>query len=577
MEFGGSGATLAGLGGGLSKFVRSPASVSTGLKAGEAGDIYSEPPSRDEGPITAVVPFPNEGEKYTPYMLSFPGLAARHEAEQRAGGDPFDGLVEAYRDATSKWFYIEPSWDKDAEQYVIPDGGALSDRSVIPPWEVSASSYEQLDYLFDMYNISGKNKKQKLTDAMSAAVKASGGDIYGLGGRITLDEPDYNDSPVWADDGLAEGGIVREGYAEGGIVFGGSGSSLAGLGGGAGLGGLGGGLSKFTRSSGLAAGGNGSAGDVYSVQPEVLANFSGETEASRQALKEEFQAGVIPEVSNYYVDEKYKADGGGIAGDSTNIPGEVGWNEAQLSGELVEYSKHMVPDWGFTQDQMDDFEAKMGYTNIPEGAWLVDDGANYIMAGGNRGTVEDHRLGDSFWAPANFNPNYAGDIAHPVYDYMVEEQGGPAPVPSWELAEGGIVGQGYAEGGEVIPDKGLTEFEEQLVQGAIQALSGAIQDPAAVQEILAELERTFGEGAVEELQAEIQQQTGPQEPDGMDDRVTANLTPGELVVSNPQLADYGNGDREAGAKKLQQHLADVSKAHRGTAATPSAVDPASLA
>jgi hypothetical protein len=155
------------------------------------------------------------------------------------------------------------------------------------------------------------------------------------------------------------------------------------------------------------------------------------------------------------------------------------------------------------------------------------------------------------------------------------EEGFDEQQASLGYATGGIVG--YAKGGEVIPDQGLTEYEESLVQGAIKVISGEIQDQAAAQEILQELERTFGEGAVQELMAEMQAQGGqPAQPDGMDDSVTANLTPGELIVSNPQLADYGNGDREAGAKKLQQHLADVSKAHRGTAATPSAVNPASL-
>jgi hypothetical protein len=141
-------------------------------------------------------------------------------------------------------------------------------------------------------------------------------------------------------------------------------------------------------------------------------------------------------------------------------------------------------------------------------------------------------------------------------------------------AGGGIV-NGYADGGEIIPDKGLSEFEKELVQGAIQALTGAIQDEAVAQEILMELEATFGQGAVEELAREIKSQSGT--GDGMDDSVPINATPGEMVVSNPQLADYGAGDREVGAEKLMKHLDDVSRAHRGTAATPKRVDPASLA
>jgi hypothetical protein len=146
--------------------------------------------------------------------------------------------------------------------------------------------------------------------------------------------------------------------------------------------------------------------------------------------------------------------------------------------------------------------------------------------------------------------------------------------PSWELAGGGVV-HSYADGGEVIPDKGLTEYGEALVQGAIRALSGGMPEEEA-QVILAELVEEFGEGAVEELQQEMQEQAEGG-PDGMDDRVQANLTPGELVVSNTQLSDYGNGDRALGADKLMKHLDDVSKAHRGTSKTPRAINPGSLA
>jgi hypothetical protein len=141
---------------------------------------------------------------------------------------------------------------------------------------------------------------------------------------------------------------------------------------------------------------------------------------------------------------------------------------------------------------------------------------------------------------------------------------------------------GYADGG-VIPDEGLSEFEQNLIQSSIAALNGDIQNQDDANEILAELEATFGEGAVEELANEIAAQSGEQGfahggvADGMDDSVAANLTPGELVVSNPQLADYGNGDRAVGAEKLQAHLANVSNAHRGSTNTPQRVNPAAMA
>jgi hypothetical protein len=158
-------------------------------------------------------------------------------------------------------------------------------------------------------------------------------------------------------------------------------------------------------------------------------------------------------------------------------------------------------------------------------------------------------------------------------------------------AEGGVV-RGYAQGGEIIPDEGLSGYEENLVQGAIAALTGQIENEADAKEILAEVEKVFGSGAVQELAGEIQAQeqaqpggaTGQQSlahggvagGDGMDDSVQAKLTPGELVVSNPQLSDYGNGDRAVGAQKLQEHLANVSQAHRGSADTPQRVNPAAL-
>lgn len=202
-------------------------------------------------------------------------------------------------------------------------------------------------------------------------------------------------------------------------------------------------------------------------------------------------------------------------------------------------------------------------------------GGGRLFGGSSSSTVTDPVVADS-WRDDPANLQYVE--AKPTIGALDPSDG----LASWERDDWET--QGLAEGGTVdskdtdlIPDKGLTEFEEQLVQGAIQALSGGITDPAAVQEILEELERTFGEGAVAELQQEMQMQGGQAPEHGMDDSVQANLTPGELVVSNPQLADYGNGDREAGVKKLQQHLADVSKAHRGTAAAPNAVDPASLA
>lgn len=158
-------------------------------------------------------------------------------------------------------------------------------------------------------------------------------------------------------------------------------------------------------------------------------------------------------------------------------------------------------------------------------------------------------------------------------------------------AQGGVV-RGYAQGGEIIPDEGLSGYEENLVQGAIAALTGQIENEADAKEILAEVEKVFGSGAVQELAGEIQAQeqaqpggaTGQQSlahggvagGDGMDDSVQAKLTPGELVVSNPQLSDYGNGDRAVGAQKLQEHLANVSQAHRGSADTPQRVNPAAL-
>jgi hypothetical protein len=221
-----------------------------------------------------------------------------------------------------------------------------------------------------------------------------------------------------------------------------------------------------------------------------------------------------------------------------------------------------------------------GYTSVPDNQSWYAKGGIVRQGYAQGGLVSPQELAA---APAPPAPVGLGSMVEgpPPTNEIPFQRPGPEPYTDQsQFSQSGPASSmfdlgSYAEGGEVIPDEGLTEFQENLVQGAIQALSGAIQDEAAVQEILEELERTFGEGAVAELQAEMQQQQG-QGPDGMDDRVRANLTPGELVVSNPQLADYGNGDREAGAKKLQQHLADVSKAHRGTAATPSAVDPASL-
>lgn len=244
--------------------------------------------------------------------------------------------------------------------------------------------------------------------------------------------------------------------------------------------------------------------------------------------------------------------------------------------------------------------------SIPEG---FTEGASEVR----KGSLGDHAKATgwkyhSFYAPENWGWStdaaggwspYQGDYVEPLHDFGGDRdiENNQDPWKQYTRAE--VLGSkgagqkiannywrdrpaswepGYAAGGEVIPNEGLSEFNEQLVDSAIAALTGNIEDPEVANEILAELEATFGPGAVEELMQEIQQRSGQGATEsGMDDSVTANLTPGEVVVSNPQLADYGSGDREVGAKKLMKHLDDVSRAHRGTSATPKAVDPASLA
>lgn len=160
------------------------------------------------------------------------------------------------------------------------------------------------------------------------------------------------------------------------------------------------------------------------------------------------------------------------------------------------------------------------------------------------------------------------------------------------MAEGGQV-QGYAEGGivDMAPPQERTQMnEKQLVQAAIQAVSGALPE-AEASVVLGQFLQTFGEDALRQLVDDVRsgRAKGPrgdvegpvQGPgDGMADMVPATmddgsqdvlLSDGEFVVPADVVSGLGNGSTDAGADELHKMMDRVRQERTGMREQPKRV------
>lgn len=176
--------------------------------------------------------------------------------------------------------------------------------------------------------------------------------------------------------------------------------------------------------------------------------------------------------------------------------------------------------------------------------------------------------------------------------------------------QGPPVATPYAEGGAVGGDQG-----QQLVQAAVAALTGQIQDPQQAQMILQKFAQVFGPEALQALVAKVKGGGGapmgppmgapPGDPSmsgpppmgppglmargghvrgpgaGMDDSIPATvngtqpaaLSDGEFVVPSDAVSHLGDGSNQAGADRLQHMIQRIRKDKTGTVKQPGKISP----
>jgi len=161
-------------------------------------------------------------------------------------------------------------------------------------------------------------------------------------------------------------------------------------------------------------------------------------------------------------------------------------------------------------------------------------------------------------------PSQASDMASP---------GGKGSQP------GGMSVPQFAEGGEV---PGI-DVNDPVVKKAMAAIAANdTQSPEAIKSVT-DFTRKYGKGAlmrlVEMMRSPTRQVQGPS-TSGMGDEVPAmidgmqraDMTSGEMVVSNPDLSALGDGDREIGAERLGDVIETARMEHYGRKKHPEKVD-----
>lgn len=324
----------------------------------------------------------------------------------------------------------------------------------------------------------------------------------------------------------------------GGMLTGGAGAAATGAGAGAGAG---------------AAAATGAA--EQAAQQGILGNMF-------QNMPSGFQPGSIPGI------------------DAATLAGRVG----QIGSGAGQVPLGQVLQGGFQQGAM----TGAGLGTALGGAMMSHPPGMDVPGQGNyeRPGIDPNTRRQSYTPPENYQPGRQGEFLY--FDPWVPNV------------------QGYAEGGQVqVSRGGIAEMapqlqsgqaqrpqmnDKQLVQAAIQAVSGAMPEAEAAA-VLGQFLQTFGEDALRQLVDDVQsgRAAGPrgdvegtvQGPgDGMDDMVPAAmddgsqdvlLSDGEFVVPADVVSGIGNGSTDAGADELYKMMERVRQERTGMREQPKQV------
>lgn len=331
--------------------------------------------------------------------------------------------------------------------------------------------------------------------------------------------------------GSGLGSAIETGSLEEGLKTGLTAGILGGLGG-AMVGGAGG------ATAGQAASEAGAA--AQAARPGIMGMF--------QNLPSGFQPGVVPGI------------------DAATMAGRMG----QIGAGAGQVPLGQVLQGGFQQGAM----TGAGLGTALGGAMMtqppqMDTGSTTYERPG----IDPETRRRSYAAPANYQHGQQGEFTY--FDPWVPNV------------------QGYAEGGIVDmapPQERTQRNEKQLVQAAIQAVSGALPE-AEASVVLGQFLQTFGEDALRQLVDDVRsgRAKGPrgdvegpvQGPgDGMADMVPATmddgsqdvlLSDGEFVVPADVVSGLGNGSTDAGADELHKMMDRVRQERTGMREQPKRV------
>lgn len=178
----------------------------------------------------------------------------------------------------------------------------------------------------------------------------------------------------------------------------------------------------------------------------------------------------------------------------------------------------------------------------------------------------------------NFNFKNDGKGEH---DFFPNDRYGPKKTKR-KFATGGLV-RGYAEGGLASLDNSSGDMSDSdLIQATRDAI---IQQSPDAQPLIQMFLATFGEAALRDLLASIQMQGGG---DGMSDSIPATvqgrdgsqgiaaLSEGEYIIPSDVVSGIGNGSTEAGARQLDNMVANTRVARNGAPQQPPPIDPSQV-
>lgn len=356
--------------------------------------------------------------------------------------------------------------------------------------------------------------------------------------------------------GAGIGSAIETGSLEEGLKTGLTAGILGGLGG-AMTGGAGG------AAAGQAANGMGGVQAAFGQQGAQAAQAAMQnaaTQAARpglmgmfQNMPSGFQPGVVPGI------------------DAATMAGRFG----QIGSGAGQVPLGQVLQQGFNQGAMTGagLGTALGGAMMTQPPEMDTGGTSYERPG-----IDPETRRRSYVAPANYQHGYQGEFTY--FDPWVPNVRG--------YAEGGIV--------DMAPPQERAQMnEKQLVQAAIQAVSGTLPE-AEASVVLGQFLQTFGEDALRQLVDDVRsgRAKGPrgdvegsvQGPgDGMDDMVPAAmddgsqdvlLSDGEFVVPADVVSGLGNGSTDAGADELYKMMDRVRQERTGMREQPKRVSAGGL-